>query len=76
VDAFPRITVLERLRKATSDLVELLADDAARRAVDGSSLATAVPGTTAWDMVAIAGLTPLLVGVPLLLATFPTDALF
>ncbi|MGW7681676.1 M56 family metallopeptidase, partial [Kribbella sp. NPDC054772] len=42
VEAFPRITALEQLRAATSDLVELLADDSARRQVDGSSLATAI----------------------------------
>lgn len=106
VDAFPRIAVLERLREATSNLVELLADDRARRLVDGSSLATAIgllahaaPGgslaatggqalarverlldppprrrTSAW--IAIAALTPLLIGVPLALASYPADILF
>ncbi|GAA1580485.1 M56 family metallopeptidase [Kribbella sancticallisti] len=42
VAAFPGIAVLQRLREATSHLVELLADDTARRLVDGSSLATAI----------------------------------
>jgi Zn-dependent protease with chaperone function len=42
VDAFPGVAVLDRLREATSDLVELLADDKALRQVDGSSLAGAI----------------------------------
>jgi hypothetical protein len=41
-DAFPGVTVLSRLREATADLVELLADDRALRQVDGSSLAGAI----------------------------------
>ncbi|MFF0341344.1 M56 family metallopeptidase [Kribbella sp. NPDC004875] len=106
VEAFPRVPALEQLRTATSDLVELLADDSARRHVDGSALATAIgllgpaapngslaatggqalvrverllePPPRRWSplVIAIAALTPLLIGVPLFLATSPADQLF
>lgn len=105
VDAFPRVPVLERLREATSNLVELLADDRARRLVDGGSLATAIGllahaapdgslGATGGQalarverlldppprrkpsvLFAIAALTPLLIGIPLALASYPADRL-
>ncbi|WP_432876828.1 M56 family metallopeptidase [Kribbella sp. CA-245084] len=106
VEAFPRVAVLKRLREATSNLVELLADDRARRMVDGSSLATAIgllahaaprgslaatggqalarverlldppPRRRTSALIAIAALTPLLIGVPLALASYPADVLF
>lgn len=106
VDAFPDLAALHRLREATSNLVELLADDRARHLVDGSSLAAAIallgrevpntglaatggqalvrverllePPPQRWSpaSIAIAASAPLLVGIPLMLATFPADMLF
>ena len=106
VDAFPGVPPLTRLREATLNLVELMADDRARQLVDGSSLATAIallgrgtpygnlaatggqtllrverlldPPPRRWSPVpiVIAVATPLLIAVPLLLATSPADIVF
>lgn len=103
MDAFPGVTALVQLREATSNLVELLADDKALRQVKPGSLAGAIallsrgapegrlaatggqtlvrverlldPPPRLWPpiIIACAVVTPLIVGIPLLLASYPAS---
>ncbi|TDD61056.1 M56 family peptidase [Kribbella antibiotica] len=104
--AFPAVKVLDQLREETRNLVELLADDRARRLVDGSSLAGAIallgraspsgtlgatggqalarverllgppPERSSPALIALGAATSILIGLPLLLASFPSGVLF